>query len=78
MSRLNKVDMEWVATTMRRLWLISNGFIYQDVFQSLSKVAELARISMEEFQSTNELKKGFQSTTITRRMIKKWIKETTL
>lgn len=46
--------MEWVATTMCRLWVRSNGFIYEDVFPSPSKVAELARISLEEFQLANE------------------------
>lgn len=70
MSRLSKAGLEWIATTMRRIWLRRNGFIFEEVFQSPSKVVELARISMEEFQSANVMKKGPQNTPMIGRLVK--------
>lgn len=60
MKKLDKSELEWISTTMRRIWLRSNEFI----LNSPSRVVQLVRENLEEFQATqNSLKTQTKSQT---------------
>ncbi|XP_040998224.1 uncharacterized protein LOC121244278 [Juglans microcarpa x Juglans regia] len=77
MNRLQKGEMEWVATIMHRIWLRRNKVVFENQFYNPSKLLQMAGEGLEDYKLAQISQEGSATTVDTADynvMQKKWKK----
>lgn len=54
MNKFNTTEMEWIATTMRRIWLRRNEYVFENKLYSLIGVIQVVNDMISEFNFAQE------------------------
>lgn len=77
MWKFKRAELEWIATTMRSIWLRRNKLIFKNQFYSLRKVIQMTSEGMKDFSFAQESQNERHSTTDIGRSTKCWEKPDT-
>lgn len=58
-------ELKWIATTMRRIWLLRNALIFENQFASSRMVVQATREGLGEFHQAQNTAKEKQNTNVT-------------